>query len=247
MKILLILFFMTFSIFADENIVLKQQNVLHVKKIIENEEKIALNFEKYILENYKIPTMSDLKNDEYLGSNFSLTNRFGDDIDFISSSDLKLKYSITKDEVDFKNLLYTRELYRNYTTVEEVTKTVNSKKMIDTTRSYVLIKLQSNTAKNLFNILKTSSIESSCSDTLVSKYCNVNETSIRWYNSVSQWIEYDKNDFENGNITIQSSNLLNDNKLKNLPVGTNIFIFNGSKYVKLMNNLDGSLNILKAD
>lgn len=246
MKLLLILF-ISLNLFSQDNIVLKQQNVLQVQKIVESEEKIAFNFEKYLLENYKIPTMNDLIDNKYLGSNFSKENRFGDEIDFKSASDLKLKYAISKYEIDFKNLLYKRDLYRDYTSVYEVTTVTNGKQMINESTSYVLIKLQSDEAKNIFEILKSNTIESTCSDTLVSTYCNVNDTTIRWYNSSSNWIEYSKRDFENGNVTLKSNALLNDSKLTNLPIGTYIFVHNGSKYIKLMDKSDGSLNILKVD
>lgn len=77
------------------------------------------------------------------------------------------------------------------------------------------------------------------------KYCSVNETSIRWYNSTSNWIEYSKKDFDNGNVTVENTSLLSDTRLEALPVGTYIYLKNGAKYIKLMSS--GTLKILKVD
>lgn len=237
-----ILFIFSFSIisFADENQMLKQQNVLLIQKLIESEEKIAKNFERYILEKYKIPTMSNLLEDEYLGSSFSLSNKFGFDLSFKSSSNLQLYYAITNenDPNDYKNLLYKRDLYREYTSVylEEI-----SADEINYNNSFTEILLKSDEAKTLHSILKAGyTIEESCpstSGTLVDKYCSLNDSAIRWYNSSSFWIEYSKKDFDRGNVTISTSSLLSDSRITSLPIGTYIYINNGAQYVKLKDSI----------
>lgn len=90
---ILFLFF-NFS-FCEDNLAAQKQNVLYIQNMIEIEEKIAKNFEKYLLTEFSIPTMEDLKDDDYLGSNFSVSNRMGENIDFKSSSDLQIKYAIS--------------------------------------------------------------------------------------------------------------------------------------------------------
>ena len=237
-----ILFIFSFYIisFANENQMLKQQNVLLLQKIIESEEKIAKNFERYILENYKIPTMNDLLDEKYLGPSFSLSNKFGFDLSFKSTSNLQLYYAITndKDPNDYKNLLYKRDLSREYTSVylEEI-----SADEINYNNSFTEILLKSDEAKTLHSILKAGyTIEESCpstSGTLVDKYCSLNDSAIRWYNSSSFWIEYSKKDFDRGNVTVSTSSLLSDSRITSLPIGTYIYINNGAQYVKLKDSI----------
>lgn len=230
------------NIFALESKGLKQQNVLQTKDLIAREEQIAKNFEKYILENLSLPTIENLKTNNYLGTNFSLANRFGDSLDFKNASNLQLKYAVTKTGLDnYIKQLYNRDLYRKYTFANENTTTPAN--------SNILIKLQSEEAKNILNILRESGaiIESSCPPSSPSRYCNVNEKAIRWYNSTLNWIEYNKKDYKKGNVTLESSSLLSDDKLEELPVGTYIYLKNGTKYIKLVDDPESGLKILKVD
>ena len=86
-------------------------------------------------------------------------------------------------------------------------------------------------------ILKTNSIEAECTSILTKTYCITNLNAIRWYESPSRWIEYNKADFENGNVTISTAVLLVNLKLNNLKVGANIFVKDGNKYLKLANDI----------
>jgi hypothetical protein len=212
-----------------DNLSAQKQDTLYVQNMIEIEE----NMEKLI-------------SDDYLGSNFSVINKMGENIDFKDSSSLKLKYAVTKDAyrkkrdltVGINNYivqLYNRDLYRNYTYAYDDT--------TDILKSYVEFKLESPEAKTIFKILNEGyTIAKTCTDSLKNTYCNYDTNSIRWYNSASNWIEYDKKNFEDGNVTILSSSVINDPKLDNLKVGVYIFIQNTSRYVKLIDN-----KILKVD
>lgn len=211
---------------AKDALYVQQQNVLYVQNLIEIEEKIASNFEKYLLEKFEIPTISDLKDDDYLGSNFTFTNKFGDAIDFISTSDLKINYAITKDVQLYVTGLYKRDLYRDMTTVYEDED--------DASKSYVSFELKSKEAENIFEILNAGfTIISECTSVLKEKYCITNLNTIRWYDDSSNWIEYNNADFEDGNVTISTTGLLTNTKLDNLKVGASIFVRNGDKYLKL--------------
>lgn len=237
------------SLNANEDLTAQKQNTLYVQNLIEREETIAKNFEKYILTEFALPSMTNLINDSYLGSNFSIENRMGVDIDFSNSKTLRLKYLISKDEYnntqDYIVQLYNRDLYRNYTFVYSVEDTVNNK--VNLTDSYVEIKLQSNEAKTIFDLLKNDkTIQKVCSSTLINTYCSNNKKAIRWYNSSSQWIEYSKKDFNKGNVILSTNSLLTDTKLQDLSVGAYIFI-DGVKYVKLINDSSNNLQILKVN
>ena len=239
---ILFLFF-TFS-FCEDNLAAQKQNVLYIQNMIEIEEKIAKNFEKYLLTEFSIPTMEKLIDDDYLGSNFSVSNRMGENIDFKSSSNLQIKYAISNnylkrsansEEENYLVQLYNRDLYRDYTTAFYDSSNLEN--------SFVEFKLKSQEAKTIFSILKNgNSIEKTCVASLKSTYCNNNDRTIRWYNSASKWIEYDKKDFENGNVTVFDLSVKNDEKLNNLKVGAYVFVQNSSRYIKLIDN-----KILKVD
>lgn len=246
---LFIVLWFSFS-FSNESLNAQKQNTLYIHNLIEIEEKIASNFEKYLLTEFKIPTINDLITDEYLGSNFSLLNKMGDNIDFLDALNLKIKYAIRKNEFinaqDYTILLYNRDLYRNYTTVSS--EIADSK--IDLSKSYVEFRLKSAEANTIYNILKAGNIiEKTCTATLVSKYCNNDKNSIRWYNASSNWIEYNKKDFNQGNITISSESIISSEilKLRDLKVGSYIFIKDKTKNVKLADDVSGNLQILKVN
>ncbi|MBU0925601.1 hypothetical protein KKG81_11995 [bacterium] len=246
---ILFLIFCLLSLNAQDSLTAQKQNTLYVQNLIETEENIAKMFEKYILTEFAIPTLDKLSTNSYLGSNFSTTNKMGTNIAFENTSTLRIKYAITKDEYraeringnqNFLVLFYNRELHRNYTSAFDDS--------TDLAKSYIQISLKSKEAQTLFAILNTgNTIAKECANNLTNTYCNKNKKTIRWYTDSSQWIEYDKIDFNNGNVTISSSGLLSNSKLNDLAVGSYIFVENSTRYVKLTNNADGSLQILKVD
>lgn len=249
-KIFILSLILIFNLNANDDLVAQRQNTLYVQNLIEIEEKIAKSFEKYILTEFKLPTMEDLINDNYLGSNFSIKNRMGIDIDFLDTKELKIKYLISNDAYrDSENYivqLYNRDLYRNFTSASF---DIESNKKIDISKSYVEIKLQSDEAKTIFDLLKNNFvIEKACSATLINVYCNNNQKTIRWYNEYQLWIEYSKKDFNRGNITTNMSlaALESETKISDLKVGAYIFIKDSSRYVKLTNS-GNTIQILKVD
>lgn len=194
-KKLLLTFCLFVSANAVDNLTAQKQNALYVQNLIEIEENIAKNFEKYILTEFKIPTLDNLINDSYLGSNFSTSNIMGSTIAFEDTTNLKIKYAVTKDAYRVKATssssenyivqLYNRDLYRSLTTAYNDSTLSNS---------YIKITLQSDEAKTIFELLtKNFTIEKECSSSLSEKYCNNanNTKTFRWYNSSSNWIEYD--------------------------------------------------------
>ena len=258
-KFLIIISFIV-SLSAVDNLTAQKQNALYIQTLIETEENIAKMFEKYILTEFAIPTLEKLSTDSYLGSNFSTTNKMGSNIAFKSTNDLTIKYAITKDEYrkkadansttqNYMVQLYNRDLYRDVTAVYDDS---------DISNSYVQMKLQSNEAKNIFALLKSgASIEKECNDTLVSTYCNNknNIKTIRWYNKDKKWIEYDKENFNKGNIStsMTASELDADNetksKISDLAVGSYIFI-SSERYIKLVDDTSSGtavIQILKVD
>ncbi len=251
MKYLVILIFTIVYSFALDELAAQKQNTLYVQNLIEIEENIAKNLEKYILTEFKLPTMANLVSDGYFGTNFSLKNNMGDDIDFKSINDLQVKYAIKKAEYRQKRdgnigvenyivQLYNRDLYRDYTSVYND---------VDISKSYIELKLKSPEAQNIFNLLKTgNTIAKECGISLVNTYCNNDSKTIRWYNSTSNWIEYSKKEFNKGNIIISNESIITSDvaKLRGLSVGSYVFIKDKTKNVKLT-DLSGNLQILKVD
>ena len=178
-KKILLLTLLSLFLNADENLTAQKQNALYVQNLIEIEEKMAKMFEKYLLTEFKIPTLENLRTDDYLGENFSVTNMMGNNIDFQNTSELKLKYAIAKDEFRNKKLangeenyivqLYNRDLYRENTSVSYDVNTF--------TNSYVEIILKSAEARTIFELLKAgNTIQKNClAASLVNTYCNNNE------------------------------------------------------------------------
>ena len=251
MKNLIILFLLIIHSNANESLIAQKQNTLYVHNLIEIEEKIAQNFEKYLLDKLQIPTINNLINENYLGINFSVQNKMGSNIDFRDTNNLQIKYAIAKNEFinseDYLILLYNRDLYRDYTTVNFVT---TSDKKIDLTKSFVEFKLKSPEAMTIFSILKNGeTILENCSAGLINKYCINDKKSIRWYNSSSNWIEYNIKEFNNGNITVSSENVITSEveKLRLLKIGSYIFIKDKTKNIKMANDTSGNLQILKVD
>lgn len=244
-RIILICFIYSFYLNANDNLIAQKQNTLYVQNLIGIEEHIAKNFEKYILTEFKLPTITDLIDDSYLGSNFSIENKMGVNIDFSDTKTLRIKYLISKDEYNdtgsYVTQLYNRDLYRNFTRVFYDEEEKDNIKRVVLSSSYVEMKLQSDEAKIIFDLLKNGNvIQKNCTSSLVSTYCSNNQKSIRWYNASSQWIEYSKKDFNKGNVILSNTDLLTNLKLKDLIVGAYLFV-DGVKYVKLINaSSDGS-------
>ena len=169
-KYLLFILIFTLSLKAEDSLNAQKQNALYVQNMIEVEENIAKMFEKYLLTEFKIPTLDNLKTDDYLGSNFSSTNKMGSNIAFENTSDLKIKYAITNETYrnektsgidNYIVKLYNRDLYRKYTSAYEDSS--------DLTKSYIEIILQSDEAKTIFTLLKAgNTIEKTCTATLTS-------------------------------------------------------------------------------
>lgn len=230
MKYILIFFICLLSLYSEDFKIQKEENVLKVKNLIEQEEKIAENFEKYILQEFTFPTLQNLINDNYLGANFSIVNKFGNNISFKvetgTSNRLALTYAIINNTEPYLRELYERDLYRFNTYIKK-----------ETNENLIQIKLKSKEAQTIYKILSTGAIiAKTCSDNLKNSYCNYDNGTIRWYNSASNWIEYSKKDFEDGNVTVVSSSVLYDTKLNNLKVGAYIYVENSAKYVKVIDN-----------
>ncbi|MGA1931686.1 hypothetical protein ACH5BF_03060 [Arcobacter sp. YIC-464] len=226
-KFIVVFIFAFLNLYANPNI-LKQKNVLYVQNLIKLEEKIALEYENYLLNEFKLPSnISSLMTSKYLGENFDVKNPMGDDIEFKTNK--SLKYALTREKLEtYLKDLYYRDVYRKRTSV----------KVKDSYEdSYITISLQSDEAKTIYSLLNSGNAISSSCETVTNTYCNKNKTTLRWIDSsANDWIEYDKKDFNLGNITISSKSMLTNSKLNDLAVGRYIYVQNSVRYIKLINN-----------
>lgn len=243
--------FISFSFLNANNKTLQKQNILNIQNIIEIEESIARNYETYLLNEFKIPTLNDLKNNNYLGKSFYHINIFGDEIDFYKTNELKLKFAIKKahyldkDELGNDNYIiqfYKRDLYRDFTTVYIDAKDRESSTFIN---SYVEFRLKTAEAQNIYNILKNGDIiekKDNCSSATSGNYCIENKNlNIIKYISGSDFIAYSLKDFELGDVTVSSVDksfldLNKTTKLQNLRVGAYIFGKN-KRHIRLSDNI----------
>ncbi|UTJ06661.1 hypothetical protein [Arcobacter roscoffensis] len=226
-KAILILLGACISLNANPNI-LKHKNVLYVQNLIKKEEKIALAYENYLLNEFKIPSsISDLMTSKYLGENFDVKNPLGENIEFKANKTLKYAL-IRKGLPHHLRALYYRDVYRNRTSVRVV---------LPYSDSYITISLKDEKAKTIFNLLDTGNTISKTCENVTNAYCNKNEISLRWIDSsASDWIEYDKEEFNLGNVTVSNKSMLNNTKLNSLAVGRYIYVQNSVRYIKLINN-----------
>ncbi|HJE02430.1 MAG TPA: hypothetical protein K8U92_00975 [Aliarcobacter thereius] len=242
-----IIFILNLNLFAIDN-----KTILALSNIIEREEEIAKNYEKYILNEYKLPTMEDLikediKNSDtyYLGSNFSRKNIFGKSLSFYdTNARLNSSFDENKFSNEYLKLYYKRDLYRDRTSVYEE----NGK------LKYVQIVLKTKEAQNIFKILSSGNeivkVEK-YADCKTNKYCinpSDNIKTIRKYTASDAYLIYNIKDLEKGNIYI--SKKINNPPLKDndpiyiemefnkLNIGTIIFS-DSKKYIKLDNGIYG--------
>ncbi|QOG11225.1 hypothetical protein [Arcobacter sp. FWKO B] len=229
-KFFVVLCILYISLPANDKLVVTQQNVLYIQNMIKIEENIAKAFEKFILNEFKIPTFNELLTDEYLGKNFSVSNRFGEEISFNTASELKIKYAIKTNVEQYIKDLYNRDLYRFNTSVYEGNSFANS---------YVKIIFESKEAQTIYKILLNGdTIQKTCNATLKNTYCNHNQESIRWYTNDSYWIEYDKKEFENSHVTISDKSLRDSTRLTTLTTGVYIYVRDDIlQFIKTHNSL----------
>lgn len=239
-KYLVIFSIFVLNIFANPSIIQKQ-NVLYVQNLIDKEEAIAEAFEKYILNEFKIPTIENLIDDRYLGKNFSLDNMMGEKLKTDYIVDKKLEYAVTNSSYinasnSYVKDLYNRDLYRDrtYVVLKEEVVEESGNKYID----YINIELKSEEAKNIYAILKSLKIDESfkkdCKN-VSSGFCS-SDVFLRYYFSASQYIEFTKKEYLNGNVSLSSISLLkelvDDGKFKDLRVGAYIFVEDLTIYIK---------------
>ena len=244
---------------ANESSLLQNQNVLTVQNLIELEENIAKAYEKYLLNEFAIPTIEKLKHKDYLGENYDFKNIFGDDIDFKSANDRQIKFAIKKDqyhnsENNYVLEFYKRGLYRDFTS-PYLAKDSNK---FDFTNSYVEINLKSKEAQNIYYILtqekKTivkKAINEKCSSSENGKFC-VEDKNLNIIKFMVQdnFIGYNLKDFENGDVVLSdvSSDFLDlsksDNRLRNLKIGAYIF-GQEKKYIRLHGENSDSIRLVK--
>lgn len=84
-KKLFLLFFLCLNLFAVE-VLIDSVTLEKIKKTVQKEEEIASAYKKYLLDNAKVPTITNLKDNGYLPSSFNSINPFGKTISILNNT-----------------------------------------------------------------------------------------------------------------------------------------------------------------
>lgn len=224
-KILLITLVIVQIVLAQDRILmLKNNSIKDITKLILKEEQIAKSFEKYLLDNLSFPSIDDLVDNKYLGEDFSILNSLGESLNFKQNNSIFLKYHLDTDQT-YMTKTYENEVKRFYTKLNS--------------NDAVKIILKTNEAINILEILVNNNnmISKTC-DSTTRGFCYISElnNSIRWYNSLGKWIEYDKKNYKKGVIKVEDKTLFTEAKISELPIGAEIFDSSNNRYIKMTDN-----------
>jgi len=206
-----------------------QKLLVKTKKIIEEEEFIARAYEKFLLNEQKLPSsLAELKTDEYLGSTFSptyFTNNDSKTFDIITRKN-KMKNRLSLSIDDIKNntglsALYNNSAYRNRTYVDG---------------DKIGIFLKDDFARHLYFLGSTVNFDIlSCSDASSKKYC-IKDDHMFIYNNDSKdktLMYYKLSKFKTGPIIIIDDPLLYDDaEFQHIPMGALLYDIKGRKHIK---------------
>jgi len=234
MKKYLILLIISFSfLYSDSSttFIEKQKLIIKTKKIIEEEEFIARAFERYILENAKIPTLSDLKNNNYLSTTFSPTYFTEDDSKDFSiisrKNKMKNRLTLSVESVRINSGiadLYNSSTYRNRT-------------YLDGTEIGIFIR--DDFARHIYFLSSTADIDIvTCSDSNRDKYCIENDHMYIYKRGSDKskdilLMYYKLSKFRTGPIIIVDDPTIYDNsEFEHIPSGAILFDIKGKKHIK---------------
>lgn len=211
----------------------RQEVLQELKNVIQQEESIAKAYEVYLLENYKRPaSFTDLSSVLGISLNSMILENNSDYFKNIVLDGAKksINYRLTSliEKDTFLKNMYESDTFRKKTFI------YNNK---------IQIILESNLAKNIYNLINTQNKNLiSCDNPLSGKYCikkdltGVNKDHIYIYETSLKnrllMYYYPKN-YEKGPIVIIDDISFHDNiEFKELPLGVVLYDFQGEKYLK---------------
>lgn len=235
MKILFLFCLISFTrlFAANSDLFIERQNNLDaIKQIIQEEEMVARAYEKYIINERKLPTIASLLSPLYLSTSFSLTSLVGGTSFSISSTKAtmtsRLLNTALNTDANFK-LLYEGNLYRKNTYF--------------TDSSIISIKLTDSFARHLYYLMRNSGATSILPCTvLLTKYCTENNHIFIYDNTdrTNLLMYYHIDRFKTGPIIVTSNTSLHitSDEYNAIPKGALLYDTDGIKYIKTANSIE---------
>lgn len=231
-KILLFISLLLVNISFANTFDTQQERLIKLKDLINEEEYIARAFEKYILEEKDIPSLSDLKTDDYLGTSYTST--------YLLDSDSKT-FSITANENSMKNRIRLSVLNNESELVHIYEDNAyRTRTYVKGDKVYIIFK--DDLAKHLYYLLKVNTTTiSDCpsSGAPSTKLCKENDHLYVYNDSRTDLLMFFKFEkFKEGPIIINDDIAFHSNKAyRFIPTGTLIYDFKGNKYIKTTDNM----------
>ncbi|MGB1226872.1 MAG: hypothetical protein ACPG9K_03195 [Poseidonibacter sp.] len=240
-KIFLLLFFITSFLNAANSTAFsdKQELLMKVKTIIQEEESIARAYENFINNENKLPTtFNELLTDDYLGSLFTLTSfdtstPSVDDFGFKKQINSRLKNTTLEDDTSVK-AIYESDLFR--------------KKTFFYNSDTIGIKLEDEFVKHLYFLSSTAGFNLiKCDTSPKRKYCwgkdSIDENNIYIYSDDAQTqllMYYAYNMYNTGPIIITNDTSLHitSDEFNSIPRGALLYDTEAVKYIKTTDSLE---------
>jgi hypothetical protein len=233
---LVLLIIQNFLYSADSAFITQQKLLLNVKTIIQEEESMARAYERFIINERKLPILfSELKNNNYLGSGFSLTSfdstaLIESDFDFNLKKNInnRLKGTTLVNDTSIKHL-YESDLFRKKTYY------------VDT--DTIGIKLEDMFANHLYFLSSTGGFNLiECNTIPKKKYCTKGDD-IYIYKEDSQLnflMYYSIDKFKTGPIIITSDTSLHitNDEFNYIPKSALLYDTEAVKYIKTRTSIE---------
>lgn len=227
--------FLQSETFEERQIILKD-----IKNIIQYEESLARTYEQYILDNYKLPTITEIN--PLVGGNlqsFVESTTASKITNTTLSSDLtKLSYALgdtLKTELSIKNV-YDSSIFRKRTYVRD---------------DAVYFMLEDKFAKHLFDLIQQKGAINTCPNSVFTTPINCKEDNNHIYIQLTKKLNegkivpdtylmaYHIDKFETGPFVITNDTSKHDEDIfKSIPKGILIYDTDGTKYIKTTSRIE---------
>lgn len=245
MKIIFIFLFSINFIFAlDLNDFTDRQKILQdIKKVVQNEESIAKAYERYILENYGIPTnINLLYTTNYLGTSASFLSSISDfssNFNSFSLSQNKISYALKdglKNDSDIKTLYesttFRKRTYFRNNEIHFILEDVFAKHLYD------LMKLSNASIDNCPTVVFTTPVTCKENNHIYIDLTKKLDAGLIVPNTYL--ISYHVDKFKTGPIIItdDTSKHITEDEFDSIPKGALLYDINGVKYLKTLDGIE---------
>lgn len=246
MKIIFIFLFSINFIFAlDLNDFTDRQKILQdIKKVVQNEESIANAYERYILENYAIPTnINLLYTTSYLGTSASFLSSISD---FSSNFN---SFSLSQNKISYA----LKDVLKNDSDIKTLYESTTFRKRTYFRNNEIHFILEDVFAKHLYDLMKLSNITTinNCPTVVFTTPVNCKENNHIYIDLTKKLdaglivpntylISYHVDKFKTGPIIItdDTSKHITEDEFDSIPKGALLYDINGVKYLKTLDGIE---------